>query len=151
MWAGHGEVISEGVSCSPDGRHFSITNEREKLQGAAGSTHIVNKSTFFSQEVKLEHSGTFKGGNHELPFEFSIPGDTSESVEGLPGNFVVYELKAVADRGIMAKDLTARRNLRIIRMPREDSMELLDPQVSPLLSIGQKRYQSWGKGYKDEG
>lgn len=127
-------------------RHFSVTSEKERLHGTSGSTHIVNKSTFYHQEIKLGQNGqgvgSLKSGNHEFPFEFIVPGDISETVEGLPQNFIIYELKAVIERGIMAKDVVATRRLRFIRTLAEDSTELMDPQVckenpiSPLARFG---------------
>lgn len=115
-------------------RHFSSTYEKDRLPGAAGSTPIVNESTFHSQEIRLEKDGQATGpvtaGNNEFPFQFSLPGDVSETVEGLPGNFIIYELKAVVERGIMAKDIEARRRLRIIRTLGSDLLELADPKVT---------------------
>lgn len=41
----------------------------------------------------------------------------------------MYDLKATLDKGLMAKDLLARKHVRIIRTLGQDPVELVDPQV----------------------
>lgn len=73
-------------------------------------------------------------GNHEFPFEFTLSGDLPESIEGMYGDHITYSMKATIDKGVLAKDLIARRHLRIIRTLGHDSLELQDPQVRLLLA-----------------
>ncbi|KAE7996965.1 hypothetical protein FH972_001641 [Carpinus fangiana] len=116
--------------CKWEIRHF-IVDERDKPAGASNNNPIVNKATFLQKECRLGEDAegrTLKPGNYEFPFQFEMPGDISESIEGLTGNFITYDLKAVIDRGVLAKDLIARKHLRIIRTLGDDPVELVDPQ-----------------------
>lgn len=61
------------------------------------------------------HHNTLAAGNYEWPFEMTLPGDTSESVEGLYQTGVTYLLKATVSRGKLAKNFHAFKRLRIIR------------------------------------
>lgn len=54
-------------------------------------------------------------GVHEWNFKFTLRGSLPESVEGLAGSYIVYNLHATMDRGMMAKTLYADKHLRIIR------------------------------------
>ncbi|CAJ2505474.1 Uu.00g128680.m01.CDS01 [Anthostomella pinea] len=61
------------------------------------------------------HHNTLQPGNYEWPFEFLLPGDTAESVEGLYQTGITYVLKATVSRGKLAKNYHAYKRLRIIR------------------------------------
>ncbi|EMR64812.1 putative arrestin domain-containing protein [Eutypa lata UCREL1] len=61
------------------------------------------------------HHNTLAPGNYEWPFEFTLAGDTSESVEGLYQTGITYLIKATVSRGKLAKNLHAFKRLRIIR------------------------------------
>ncbi|ANB12374.1 Rod1p [Sugiyamaella lignohabitans] len=67
---------------------------------------------------------TLSAGNHELPFEMVIPGDTPESIEGLEGAQMVYRLVAVVERGRFQNNLVARKHIRIVRTIGSDNFEL---------------------------
>lgn len=54
-------------------------------------------------------------GVHEWYFKFTLRGSLPESVEGLAGSYIVYNLHATMDRGMMAKTLYADKHLRIVR------------------------------------
>lgn len=54
-------------------------------------------------------------GTHEWRFKFTLNPDLPESVEGLPGSYIVYELVADIDRGYMVKKMIAKKQLRTIR------------------------------------
>lgn len=60
-------------------------------------------------------SNTLPPGNYELPFEYMLPEDTAESVEGIPEASITYSLKAKVVRGKHAYDQRASKHLRIIR------------------------------------
>ncbi|PNY29155.1 HECT-type ubiquitin ligase-interacting protein creD [Tolypocladium capitatum] len=70
-------------------------------------------------------SMTLPAGNYEYPFEFTLPGDTSESVEGIPEASITYRLKATVGRGKLAYDLHAYKHLRIIRTLEPGALEFL--------------------------
>jgi hypothetical protein len=52
-----------------------------------------------------------------------LAGNTPESIEGLNGSYIVYDLKAIGERGFTTKDLTAKKHLRIVRTLGPDAME----------------------------
>ena len=54
-------------------------------------------------------------GNHEWRFSFQMDGHLPESVEGLPGCYIVYDLIAEIDRGYMSKNLVSTKHVRVIR------------------------------------
>ncbi|TWU77739.1 hypothetical protein ED733_008552 [Metarhizium rileyi] len=70
-------------------------------------------------------STTLPAGNYEYPFEFMLPGDTAESVEGIPEASITYRLKATVGRGKLAYDLHAYKHLRIIRTLEPGALEFL--------------------------
>ncbi|OTA56248.1 beta-arrestin protein [Hypoxylon sp. EC38] len=61
------------------------------------------------------HHNTLAPGNYEWPFEYLLPGDTAESVEGLYQTGITYFLKATISRGKLAKNIHAYKRFRIIR------------------------------------
>lgn len=64
-------------------------------------------------------------GNYEYPFEYLLPGDTAESVEGIPEASITYKLKATVGRGKLAYDLHAYKHLRVIRTLEPGALEFL--------------------------
>ena len=54
-----------------------------------------------------------------------LPGDTAESVEGIPEASITYRLKATVARGKLAYDLHASKHLRIIRTLEPGALEFL--------------------------
>ena len=68
---------------------------------------------------------TLAAGNYEWPFELLLPGETCESVEGLPEANITYKLKATVTRGKLAYDLHAYKRLRIIRSLESSALEFL--------------------------
>lgn len=63
-------------------------------------------------------------GNYEYPFEYTLPGSTPESVEGIPEASITYRLKATVGRGKLAYDLHAYKHLRVIRTLDPAALEL---------------------------
>ncbi|KAI0025958.1 arrestin [Xylariomycetidae sp. FL0641] len=61
------------------------------------------------------HHHVLQPGNYEYPFEYLLPGDTAESVEGMYQTGITYVLKATISRGKLAKNIHAYKRLRIIR------------------------------------
>ncbi|KAH7040318.1 uncharacterized protein B0I36DRAFT_379315 [Microdochium trichocladiopsis] len=70
---------------------------------------------FVSDPTNHHHHQTLAPGNYEWPFEYILPGDTSESIEGLTQTGISYALKATISRGKLAKNVHAYKPLRIIR------------------------------------
>jgi hypothetical protein len=60
---------------------------------------------------------------HEWDFKFKMPSKLEESVEGLPTNWIVYNLKATVDKGYMSKPLTASSHIRVIRTLGRDLLD----------------------------
>ena len=54
-----------------------------------------------------------------------LPGDTAESVEGIPEASLTYRLKATVARGKLAYDLHASKHLRVIRTLEPGALEFL--------------------------
>lgn len=93
---------------------------------------ITQKTTFLVDTLNLfpVDAGTPKAkahkinaGYHEWDFSFKMPRDLDQSVEGLPTNWVVYNLKASVDRGYMSKQLSATSHIRVIRTLGRDLLE----------------------------
>jgi len=100
----------------------------EVHSGLPASANVTNRSTFLrlQHDVKDEQGRLIKmiqPGNHQFRFSFPLAGDTPESIEGMTGNHIVYDLKATAERGFATKDIVARKHLRIIRTLGPDAME----------------------------
>lgn len=68
---------------------------------------------------------TLPAGNYEYPFEYMLPGDTAESVEGIPEASITYKLKSTIGRGKLAYDLHSYKHLRIIRTLEPGALEFL--------------------------
>lgn len=93
------------------------------LTNAVNPQQIVYKDEFLREILQIyptdpstkktvHHMGA---GTHEWNFKFTLRGSLPESVEGLAGSYIVYNLHATMDRGMMAKTLFADRHMRIIR------------------------------------
>lgn len=95
----------------------------------------MNNSEFFRIEKTLVRAPklrfeTLTAGNHEYPFQFFIPGDTPESVEGVEKSYVVYVLKASVGRVVPLPNLVARQHLRVVRTLDTPGPDLPMPVVS---------------------
>ncbi|KAK2596668.1 hypothetical protein QQS21_006243 [Conoideocrella luteorostrata] len=109
---------------------LSWTDHRSSAPGVSGQK--VDKATTILDHrwqpfVGGPHgkSMTLPAGNYEYPFEFMLPGDTAESVEGIPEASITYRLKATVGRGKLAYDLHAYKHLRIIRTLEPGALEFL--------------------------
>lgn len=82
---------------------------------------IVNAAVFLRKQVELKDPVTreavrkLKPGTTEYRYSFTLDGDTSESIEGIPGQCVEYDLKAFAERPRFSSRLQAQHHLRIVR------------------------------------
>jgi len=109
------KVTPTGISNQKVDRSSVILNHRWKPFVGIGSAD----STGATRAI------TLPAGNYEWPFELELPGNTSESVEGLPEASITYKLKATVARGKLAYDLHAYRRLRIIRTLESSALEFL--------------------------
>ncbi|KAM5352936.1 hypothetical protein ACJ41O_005658 [Fusarium nematophilum] len=64
-------------------------------------------------------------GNYEWPFEYTIPNDAAETVEGLPEGRISYRLKATITRPKLLPDQHTRRRFRVFRTPSPDTLEMM--------------------------
>ncbi|KAL8908560.1 MAG: hypothetical protein Q9171_005395 [Xanthocarpia ochracea] len=67
---------------------------------------------------------TLAADNYEWPFDYALPGNMSESVEGLDDSWIVYRLKATIERGILAQNIVTRKHVRVVRTLDTDALEL---------------------------
>lgn len=86
---------------------------------------LVDTLTLFpvSAPDKSSKAHKINAGYHEWDFKFKMPSNLDQSVEGLPTNWVVYNLKATVDRGYMSKQLSASSHIRVIRTLGRDMLE----------------------------
>jgi hypothetical protein len=75
--------------------------------------------------VDLGAAAVLQPGTHQWPFEFRLPGDTPESVEGMPEASITYRVRVTVDRGKLAHDMHAARHVRIIRTLQHNALELM--------------------------
>lgn len=64
-------------------------------------------------------------GNYEFPFEYMLPGDTCETLEGIPEASISYRLKARVARGRLASDIHTYKHVRVIRTLEPSALEFL--------------------------
>ncbi|KAL8947436.1 MAG: hypothetical protein Q9222_006282 [Ikaeria aurantiellina] len=90
-----------------------------------GNSSSVNSVKFF----EIRRGETLAVGNYEWPFDYVLPGDTPESVEGLDDSWIIYRMKATIDRGFLAQNVLARKHVRIIRTLDTAALELSHEMV----------------------
>jgi hypothetical protein len=126
-------ISNKGIHLELDG----VARTSLALQAASGTrldkqetSFLTKRWDFDNQNDNRKEQNVLPAGNHEWPFEFILRGDLPESVEGLPLSWVIYRLKAVMDRGKFAKDLLARKHIRVVRTFNIDSLDLSHCMVS---------------------
>ncbi|EEB05776.1 arrestin/PY protein 1 [Schizosaccharomyces japonicus yFS275] len=95
---------------------------------SSGRAQRVNRhdSVVYEKEwsfLPFHGSKTLRAGNYEYPFQVQLPGNITESVEGLVNCYVVYRLKAVIERPGLASKIVKKKHLRIIRSLPPDAVE----------------------------
>jgi hypothetical protein len=90
---------------------------------------------FFPSRADIERGASMTHrigpGSHKWRFKFTLDPSMPESVEGLNGNFIVYDLTAEIDRGYMSKTLVATKHVRVLRTLSRDLTETVPlPYVS---------------------
>jgi hypothetical protein len=101
------------------------------VEPTVSSLQIRDKGTIVNEELNLypaEGASTSTAhkiapGCHQWRFTFKLEPAIPESVEGLPGSFVVYDLKAEIDRGWGSKNLLAEKHVRVVRTLGRDMSE----------------------------
>ena len=78
-------------------------------------TFYCCKKILFPADRGNSKAQLVEGGNHEWQFKFDVTGRVPETVEGLAGNYVAYNLYAVVERDWLSKDLSATKTVRVIR------------------------------------
>ncbi|OHE97992.1 arrestin [Colletotrichum orchidophilum] len=121
----------EDVHLRLTGTH-RLTWDYSKIAASGVSSQKVDKTTTLLQHRWAPFVGGTGGkntilpaGNYEWPFEYTLPGNTAESVEGIPEASITYKLKATVARGKLAYDLHAYKALRIIRTLEPAALEFL--------------------------
>ncbi|KAJ5089910.1 HECT-type ubiquitin ligase-interacting protein creD [Penicillium argentinense] len=94
----------------------------------AGGRKSWRERVFYDKTWRFRDPGKGKteilaAGNYEYPFDVVLEGSMPESVEGLSETWVMYRFKAEIGRKY-AKDIVARKPLRIIRTLDPSALEL---------------------------
>ncbi|PVH95154.1 carbon catabolite repression protein cred [Periconia macrospinosa] len=126
-------VLSNAESMSVRSIRMTLTGVRKVSWYTANTVTpqpISHKQHFLIENLTLfpvtgAHTKSHKinAGTHEWDFKFKMPSSLDESVEGLPTNYIIYNLKASVDRGYMSKPLLATSHIRVIRTLARDLME----------------------------
>ncbi|KAJ6160940.1 HECT-type ubiquitin ligase-interacting protein creD [Penicillium chermesinum] len=95
---------------------------------ASGGRKSWRERVFYDKTWRFRDAGKGKtevlaAGNYEYPFDVVLEGSMPESVEGLSETWVMYRFKAEIGRKY-AKDIVARKPLRIIRTLDPSALEL---------------------------
>ena len=129
----------KGVKIKFEGNWRVSWTEAGTPNGSTGTTQTIReKGTLLSNEQQCfpapgapATTHRIAPGKHEWRFKFMLDPCLPESIEGLHGNFVVYDLTAEIDRGYMSKALGATKHVRVIRTLSRDMMETVPfPYVS---------------------
>lgn len=127
------------------------------ITNAVNPQTISQKTKFLEEDVMLfPHDGSVKQahrigpGHHEWTFKFTLNGDLPESVEGLLGSHIIYNLTASVDRGYLTKDLSTTKHIRVVRTLGQDmqdavSLEQINEdiwtnKISYRITVPQKNY-----------
>ncbi|KAF1912007.1 carbon catabolite repression protein cred [Ampelomyces quisqualis] len=129
-------VLTNPESINVRSVRITLTGTRKvswHLTNTVSPQPIAHKTNFLTEHLNLfpGDSGTknkahkISAGYHEWDFVFKMPSNLDQSVEGLPTNWVVYNLKATVDRGYMSKQLSTTSHIRVIRTLGRDSLETM--------------------------
>lgn len=141
--------------------HMNVRSIKIRLEGkwrvswfvepSTSTSQIKDKGIVINEEMVLypaEGQGIssvahkIAPGNHEWRFSFYMNSHLPESVEGLPGSYIVYGLTAEIDRGYMSKNLVASKHVRVIRTLGRDLTDTVPmPYVCPNCSISILHWQ----------
>ncbi|KAF1953681.1 hypothetical protein CC80DRAFT_136670 [Byssothecium circinans] len=100
------------------------TNNTVTPQPISQKSHfLLENLSLFPVSGSTNKAHKINAGTHEWEFKFTMPSKLDESVEGLPTNYIIYNLKASVDRGYMSKPLAATSHIRVIRTLGRDLLE----------------------------
>ncbi|EUC31103.1 hypothetical protein COCCADRAFT_6941 [Bipolaris zeicola 26-R-13] len=127
-------ILNNPESMSVRSLRITLTGTRKvswHLTNTVTPQPITQKTNFLVEELHLFPIDTghktkahkINAGYHEWDFKFKMPQNLDQSVEGLPSNWIVYNLKATVDRGYMSKQLSASTHIRVIRTLGRDMLE----------------------------
>ncbi|RGP81062.1 hypothetical protein FLONG3_851 [Fusarium longipes] len=68
---------------------------------------------------------TLPAGNYEWPFELLMPGNTTESLEGLADASITYCLRATIHRGKLVRHISCDKRLQILRTLAPTALEFM--------------------------
>lgn len=106
----------------------NLKHRPTSLRNSSTSLHKLNKSSTSLSSSNLHMSSsshTLIPGNYDIPFLAILPGDIPESVEGLPGANVTYNLEVIVEKGKMFQSsISTKKKLRVIRTLTTDSIDL---------------------------
>ncbi|KAL6938107.1 hypothetical protein ACO0RG_004646 [Hanseniaspora osmophila] len=108
-------------------KRFASSFSSTALNGSTTSLSTINKPHHDPKGSATSSAGSshlLPKGNYEFPFSLVLPGNTTESVEGMPHACCVYKLQAVIERGRYLSDLQVKKHIRIIRTHAADSLDL---------------------------
>ncbi|KKZ60224.1 hypothetical protein EMCG_05034 [[Emmonsia] crescens] len=97
----------------------SISGSRKK----SAREHNFFEKTWSFRDAGRNKLETLPAGNYEFPFDTILPGSLPESIEGLRDTWITYRFRAEIGRKY-AKDIIARKPLRIIRTLDPSALEL---------------------------
>lgn len=118
---------------------WHLTNTVSPQPITQKTNFLVDNLTLFPVSCSDKNTKAHKinAGYHEWDFKFKMPSNLDQSVEGLPTNWIVYNLKATVDRGYMSKQLSASSHIRVIRTLGYDMLESMPmEQVSCAQNCG---------------
>ncbi|KAF1850345.1 uncharacterized protein K460DRAFT_274180 [Cucurbitaria berberidis CBS 394.84] len=129
-------VLTNPESISVRSIRITLTGTRKvswHLTNTVSPQPITQKTNFLVETLNLfpveggnkNKAHKINAGYHEWEFTFKMPNNLDQSVEGLPTNWVVYNLKASVDRGYMSKQLSAHSHIRVIRTLGRDLLETM--------------------------
>ncbi|KAF1941700.1 carbon catabolite repression protein cred [Clathrospora elynae] len=127
-------ILNNPESMSVRSIRITLTGTRKvswHLTNTVSPQPITEKRTFLTEELNLfpveagskTKAHKLNSGYHAWDFSFKLPPNLDQSVEGLPTNYIVYDLKASVDRGYMSKQLSAMSHIRVIRTLGRDMLE----------------------------
>lgn len=132
---GNGQCRVSCLAVLVHGSHMSRLDDTRAALGNPNSRNVINTQFLLYRfppfiggsedgSNSVIKNGSLPAGNYEWPFEYILPGNTAESVEGLPDTHILYKLKATVARGRLAYDLHVYKPVRIIRTLSPAALEL---------------------------
>lgn len=108
-----------------------LSFSQTKVSPSGISQHKVDKTVPILQHRWKPFIGgdskpvVLQPGNYEFPFEYMLPGDTCETLEGIPEASISYRLKARVARSRLASDIQTYKHVRVIRTLEPSALEFL--------------------------